>query len=59
MNTLYWDFLDRHRDRFASHPRMRMMLKHVERMPTAELETIRGEAAAFRRTAGTADSTAD
>jgi deoxyribodipyrimidine photolyase-related protein len=48
MNTLYWDFLDRHRARFAQHPRMRMMLKHVDAMPEPELVAIRTRAASFR-----------
>ena len=48
MNILYWDFLDRHRERFAAHPRMRMMLKHAEAMPVEELVTIRRQATAFR-----------
>jgi deoxyribodipyrimidine photolyase-related protein len=48
MNVLYWDFLDRHRARFAAHPRMRMMLQHVDKMPAEELVTIRTQAAAFR-----------
>ena len=48
MNTLYWDFLDRHRQRFAAHPRMRMMLTHVQAMPAEELAAIRQQATAFR-----------
>ena len=48
VNLLYWDFLDRHRARFASHPRMSMMIRHVERIAEPELVTIRREAAAFR-----------
>jgi len=48
MNLLYWDFLDRHRERFASHPRMSMMIRHVENIPSEELVTIRREASAFR-----------
>ncbi len=48
MNFLYWDFLDRHRARFGRHPRMRMMLTHVDAMPASELVTIRRQAAAFR-----------
>ena len=47
-STLYWDSLARHRDRFATHPRMRMVLKHVDAMSPQELETIRDAAAAFR-----------
>ncbi len=48
MNTLYWDFLAHHRERFATHPRMRMMLTHLDAMPAQELVTIRAQAAAFR-----------
>ncbi|MCC6243241.1 MAG: cryptochrome/photolyase family protein [Gemmatimonadaceae bacterium] len=48
MNTLYWDFLARHRERFAQHPRMRMMLKHVDAMPPSELVQITTQANAFR-----------
>ena len=48
VNVLYWDFLDRHRDRFAAHPRMSMMIRHVERIDAAELVQIRTSAAAFR-----------
>jgi deoxyribodipyrimidine photolyase-related protein len=48
MNVLYWDFLDRHRERFGRHPRMGMMIRHVERMPDAELVQIRRAAATFR-----------
>jgi len=47
-NFLYWDFLARHRERFASHPRMRMMLKHVDAMPAEELVQIRRQAEGFR-----------
>lgn len=32
-NTLYWDFLIRHRERFRSNHRMAMMLKNVDRLP--------------------------
>ncbi len=48
VNLLYWDFLDHHRERFAAHPRMALMIRHVDRMPEAELVTIRQEAAEFR-----------
>lgn len=48
MNTLYWDFLDKHRERFAQHPRMRMLLKHVDAMDESERVAIRAQAAAFR-----------
>jgi deoxyribodipyrimidine photolyase-related protein len=48
MNFLYWDFLARHRERFASHPRMRMMTKHLDNMAPAELVQIRRQADVFR-----------
>lgn len=47
MNLLYWDFLARHRERFAEHPRMAMMIRNLDRIPGAELAAIRREAAAF------------
>jgi deoxyribodipyrimidine photolyase-related protein len=47
-NLLYWDFMARHRERFANHPRMRMMTKHLDTMPAEELVQIRREAEAFR-----------
>lgn len=49
MNTLYWDFLERHRARFVNHPRMRMMLSHLDKIPEAEREAIRTQAGAFRK----------
>lgn len=51
---LYWNFLDRHRARFAQHPRMGMMVRNLERIPEAELVQIRREAAGFRERAGAA-----
>jgi deoxyribodipyrimidine photolyase-related protein len=47
-NTLYWDFLARHRDRFANHPRMAMMIRNLDRIDAAELVQIRRAATAFR-----------
>ena len=49
---LYWDFLDRHRARFAQHPRMGMMVRNLERIPESELVQIRREAAGFRERVG-------
>ena len=46
--TLYWDFLDRHRARFAKHPRTALQWKNLERLPPADLAAIRGQAAALR-----------
>ncbi|MCH2185383.1 cryptochrome/photolyase family protein [Myxococcota bacterium] len=44
MTTLYWSFLDRHRDRFASNTRMKMMLRNLDRLDIDELEQIRDQA---------------
>jgi deoxyribodipyrimidine photolyase-related protein len=46
-NLLYWDFYDRHADRFASNPRTSMMVSAWRKRPEAEQETIRREAAQF------------
>ena len=48
MNFLYWDFMAQHRERFAKHPRMRMMTKHLDGMADTELVQIRRQAAEFR-----------
>jgi deoxyribodipyrimidine photolyase-related protein len=58
-NTLYWDFLIRHRDRFASNHRMAMMLKHVERMSEGERVEITVSARARRREMGVTPAGAD
>jgi deoxyribodipyrimidine photolyase-related protein len=39
-NTLYWDFMIRHRQRFAKNQRMSMMVKNVERMSKTEITEI-------------------
>jgi deoxyribodipyrimidine photolyase-related protein len=46
-NLLYWDFYNRHADRFASNPRTSMMVSAWRKRPEAERETIRREAAKF------------
>jgi deoxyribodipyrimidine photolyase-related protein len=46
--TLYWDFLDRHRARFAKHPRTALQWKNLERLPAVDLQAIRDQAAALR-----------
>ncbi len=38
--TLYWDFLARHRQRFAGNPRMRMMLRNLDRIDASQLAEI-------------------
>jgi deoxyribodipyrimidine photolyase-related protein len=47
--TLYWDFLLRHEQRFASHPRMALQVKNVQRLDTRERAAIVSRAAAVRR----------
>jgi deoxyribodipyrimidine photolyase-related protein len=47
--TLYWDFLARHRERFASHPRMALQVRNLERLPAGQLAAIREQAADWRR----------
>jgi len=39
--TLYWDFLDRHHDRFANNMRMKFQVKNLERKSQDELREIR------------------
>ena len=46
-NALYWDFLARHRDRFAGNPRMQMPLRNLDRMTPERVGAIRGRAAGF------------
>lgn len=46
--TLYWDFLDRHRDRLSSIHRMNFQLKNLDRLSAEELERIRSRAASLR-----------
>jgi len=47
-NFLYWDFLDRHRHRFAGNPRMSLAVRNLEAIPEAEIRTLRESAARFR-----------
>lgn len=51
ITTLYWDFLARHRDRFASHPRMALQVRNVDRKSDDELTAIRARAEEVRRLA--------
>lgn len=47
--TLYWDFLARHAQRFATHPRMRAQVQNLARLPADERGAIALRAAAIRR----------
>lgn len=49
LTTLYWDFLDRHRDRFSKNRRMNYQLANLNRKPTEELTSIRKQAAALKK----------
>lgn len=44
--TLYWNFLDRHETELAAGPRTALMVKNLQRLPPAERESIRAQAAA-------------
>ncbi len=46
--TLYWDFLARHQDRFARHPRTALQWKNLTRKPPEEVAAIRAQAAQLR-----------
>lgn len=46
-NYLYWDFIDRHADRFARNVRMALPLKTLRAMEPERLQTIRAESKAF------------
>ena len=48
VTTLYWDFLDRHRNRFADNRRMTFQLKNLERKSLQELSKIREQAASIK-----------
>jgi deoxyribodipyrimidine photolyase-related protein len=54
-NTFYWDFLIRHEKRFAKNTRMKMMLKHVERMGRDERVEITVSAGKLRKRMGITD----
>jgi deoxyribodipyrimidine photolyase-related protein len=49
VTVFYWDFLDRHRERLATLPRMGFSLKNLESLTEAELEAIRHRASELRR----------
>lgn len=47
-NTLYWDFLIRHRERFAGNHRMAMVMKNLDRMSRGDLTEITVSASKLR-----------
>ncbi|MCI5048801.1 MAG: cryptochrome/photolyase family protein [Rickettsiales bacterium] len=46
-NYLYWDFLDKHRERFASNHRMAMMYKTYDRLGDERKQAIRQDSERF------------
>jgi deoxyribodipyrimidine photolyase-related protein len=46
-NFLYWDFMARHAESFATNPRMAMPLNTLRKMDPARLAAMRAEAAGF------------
>ena len=46
--TLYWDFLARHRERFAHHPRTALQWRNLERLDAKTVGGIRQQADDFR-----------
>ncbi len=47
--TLYWEFLDRHREQLRRTPRMNMQLRNLDRLADDALDAIRQQAQAHRR----------
>jgi deoxyribodipyrimidine photolyase-related protein len=48
-NYLYWDFLDRHRDKLGENPRLAFPYRNLDKMKDAQIDAFRRDAAAFRR----------
>jgi deoxyribodipyrimidine photolyase-related protein len=48
--TLYWDFLARHRERFARHPRLALQVRNLDRLSATERGAIAARADELRRT---------
>ena len=55
--TLYWDFLDRHRDRFARHPRLGQQVRNLDARPEAARTAIRESAQTLRQSLRPAQGT--
>lgn len=46
--TLYWDFLERHRQVLESNPRMKLQVKNADRKSSEEMKAIRDQAQTMR-----------
>ncbi len=44
LTTLYWNFLDKHEESFASNPRTSLMVKNLQRMTDDERRSVRSDA---------------
>ena len=49
-NYLYWNFLDKHREKLSINPRLAMIYKTLDKMDNARLEKIREDAKSFIQT---------
>ncbi|TAF02886.1 MAG: cryptochrome/photolyase family protein [Nostocales cyanobacterium] len=47
-NFLYWNFLDQHREKLQIQGRMSLILKNLDKMSSADLESIRQQAKKWR-----------
>jgi deoxyribodipyrimidine photolyase-related protein len=47
-NALYWDFLARHRERFAANPRMALVMRSLATRPAPWLAAVRARADSLR-----------
>lgn len=49
ITTLYWDFLSRHEQRFAQHPRLKMQLRNLQRLDDSTRDAIKHQAQSLRQ----------
>lgn len=59
LTTLYWDFLDRHRDAFAGNRRMVFQIKNLEKKSDDEMRAIRARAERLRQVSRESNEAAD
>ncbi|HES76502.1 MAG TPA: cryptochrome/photolyase family protein [bacterium] len=57
ITTLYWDFLQRHQERYARHPRLAQQVRNLVRKSDSERHAITAQAEALRKSlAGQVDA---
>ena len=54
-NSLYWDFLDRHQEKFSDNPRMNMMLANWDKQDKAQREEVLERAKEVKEKLGKGD----